>query len=70
MKICFYSVTLSSVELMGLRWSNLESALESMGSNVIFICQLCDVLSFHIEKVSYMLHYCAQQVDVNEVKTH
>jgi hypothetical protein len=29
--------------------------LESSGFHVIFVCQLCDILSFHQEKVSYTM---------------
>ena len=34
--------------------------LESSGFNVIFVCQLRDILNFHWEKVSCLWHYCAQ----------
>lgn len=36
------------------------SILEPGAFNVIFICQLCDLLSFHWGKVSYLWHPCAQ----------
>ena len=44
-----------------------SSLLESNEINVIFVRQLCDIVSLWQEKVSYLWHYCAQQVDIDAV---
>ena len=46
--------------------------LESSGFNLIFVCQLCDVLSFHRKKVSYMIYDITllHKLTLGAVKTH